>query len=71
MKEAAAALPFPVGKGTKDSFFLLVEEMRERARAQGGDKHRVVWPLACCPLSSWHSFHFYKTRGLDRRSFWY
>lgn len=38
MKEAAAALPFPMGKGAEGGFFLLVEEMRERVRVWGWEE---------------------------------
>lgn len=38
MKEAAAASPFPTGKGTEGGFFSLVEEMRGRARIWGWEE---------------------------------
>ena len=56
MKEAAAALPFPTGKGTQGDFLLLVKEMKGRVRVRGQEE-AVDWKLesgfsASCSWSS-------------------
>ena len=74
MKEAAAALPFPTGKGTEGGFFLLVEEMRGRARIRGWEE-ALDWELesgssASCPWSSPATLSTaIKPGGLDYRPF--
>lgn len=67
MKEAAAALPFPTGKGTQGDFFSLVEEMKGRARVQGQEE-AMDWELesvfsASCPWSASAALSMIKARG--------
>lgn len=51
MKDAAAALPYPMGKGTKGSFLLFVGRKEGESGVQGGDKHRIESSVPGCSAS--------------------